>query len=299
MEDKRIELKKELVAKAKELAEKVENSDVAIEFANLKKRWRKTLREEESFAEKELSDEFDKIVAEINKKVGDLSVSVEDRKKQIIEEAKKALDSESIKNANKKMEELVEAWKQAGHTTKEKDDELWEEFKGLRNDFYKKRNEYFANLKETFAKNKEEKEKIIEEAIKANEGTNFKEIGAKMAELEEAWKKVGHAGRNFENELWEKFKAERKAFYKNRKAYLNSMKETFAQRAEAKKELIAEAKLYLARSEFNEEEIEAVKNLRTKWKEIGNSGRDNEDTLWEEFNTLINKYYENMRIYKK
>ena len=299
MEDKRIELKKELVAKAKELAEKVETSDVSREFAELKRKWRRTLSEEESLAEKELSDKFDGFVAAINEKVGTIVESAEERKEKIIAEAKKVLESNSFKQNNAKMEELMEAWKQSGRAAKEKDDELWEQFKEVRHEFFAKRKEFYAQIKENLLKSKEEKERIIEEAIKTNEGTNFKEISKKMDELMEAWKKAGHAGKEFEDDLWNKFKTERNKFYKNRKTYYESMKQTFAERVEAKKALISEAKIYLARSEFSPEEIEEVKGLRAKWKEIGNAGKENEDTLWEEFNTVINKYYENMRFYKK
>ena len=76
------------------------------------------------------------------------------------------------------------------------------------------------------------------------------------------------------------------------------MKETYAARTEEKKAIIAEAKQYLARSEFSEDEINSVKELRTKWKAVGSAGKENEDTLWEEFNGIINKYYDNMRFYR-
>lgn len=299
MEDKRIELKKALVEKAKELSERAEGSEVFREFTDLKKKWRKTLHEEESLLEKELSDKYDEYLKIIEEKSGVALESVEEKKTHLIEEAKKVLEDKNIRKAGKKMDEIMEAWKQAGRAVKEKDDELWEEFKGIRNEFYANRKAYFAELKESFNKSKEAKEKIIEEAIKANEGTNFKEISAKMDELMEAWKKAGHAGKEFEEDLWAKFKSERSKFFKNRKAYYEGMKETFAKRTEEKKELISQAKLYLARSEFSEEEINSVKDLRTKWKNIGNAGKENEDALWDEFNTIINKYYENMRFYKK
>ena len=93
------------------------------------------------------------------------------------------------------MDELMDAWKSAGRAVKEKDDELWAQFKELRNQFFANRKAYYTQLRESFAKNKEEKEKIIEEAVAANEGSNFKEIGAKMDELMESWKKLGHVGK--------------------------------------------------------------------------------------------------------
>ena len=76
------------------------------------------------------------------------------------------------------------------------------------------------------------------------------------------------------------------------------MKETFAKRVEEKKEIISQAKLYLARSEFTDEEVNAVKELRNRWKQIGNAGKNHENELWNEFNTILDKYFENMKYYK-
>lgn len=298
MNEKGFDLKKELVAKAKELTERLEGTVTYQELADLRKKWKRSGSDEESFFEKELSDEFEKYMAVLNAKSGELKVSVEKAKDAIVKEAKE-ISTKNYKEATAKMNELMERWKQAGRGVKEKDDEQWAEFKAARDAFFEGKKEYFANLAESFKKNKEEKEKLIEEAVKANEMTNFKQIAAKMDELMEAWKSVGSAGKEFEEELWNKFSEQRKAFYKNRKEYYAKMKETFETRIAAKKELINEAKLYLARSEFTEEEISAVKELRTKWKEVGNAGKDNEETLWQEFNGLVNKYYENMRFYKK
>lgn len=297
MNEKGIEFKNELVAKAKELAEKAENATFQ-EINDLKRKWRKASSEDESLAEKELNDEFDKFMAEINSKAGELSQSVEEKKNAIIAEAKELANTKTFKDTSAKMNELMDKWKAAGRCGSEKDEELWDKFKEARDAFYTNKKAHFENLKEGFAKSKEEKEKLIEEAIKANELTNFKEIGTKMDELMEEWKKLGSAGREFEDDLWAKFSEQRKAFYKKRKEYYKSMKETFATRTEQKKELIAEAKQYLARSEFSEDEITSVRELRNKWKEIGSAGRENEDTLWEEFNGIVNKYYDNMRFYR-
>lgn len=297
MNEKGIELKNELIAKAEELANK-EDGITSQEVEALRKRWRKASSEEESLAEKELNDKFDGFMSAIAPKVTDMLLSAEEKKNDIIKEAKE-ISTKSYKEATLKMNELMDKWKASGRTgDKEKDDALWAEFKATRDEFYANKKAYFENLKEAFAKNKEEKERLVEEAIKANELTNFKEISAKMDELMEAWKQLGSAGKEHEEELWAKFSEQRKIFFKNRKEYYKGLKETYAERTEAKKAIIAEAKQYLARSEFTDEEIASVKELRTKWKEVGSAGRENEDTLWEEFNGIVNKYYDNMRFYR-
>lgn len=295
MNEKGIELKNELVAKAKELAEKAENITFN-EVNELKRKWRRASSEEESFAEKELNDKFDEIMAEISSKATDLSQSVEEKKNEIIKEAKE-ISTKNYKEATAKMDELMERWKAAGRCG-EKDDELWAEFKAARDEFFTNKKAYFENLKENFKKVKEEKENIIQEAIDANKLDNFKQIGTKMDELMDKWKAAGYAGKENEDDLWKQFSEQRKLFFEKRKEYYESMKETYAARVEEKKALIQEAKQNLARSEFSEEEISLVKGLRDKWKAIGFAGKDNEDSLWEEFNNTVNKYYENMRFYK-
>ncbi|MBR4164182.1 MAG: DUF349 domain-containing protein, partial [Solobacterium sp.] len=119
-----------------------------------------------------------------------------------------------------------------------------------------------------------------------------------VTELFEQWRKTGSVGRESDESLWKEFSGLRKEFFKKRERYYDGLKETFAKNTEAKKELIARAKVLLARGEFTEEEISEIKDLRRQWKEVGNAGRENEQTLWEEFNTLVNKYFENMKFYK-
>ena len=294
-----IDVKKELVEKAQELVNKAENSPVYKEVADLRKRWKRASSEEESFLEKELSDKFEASLSKIKEMTGAVNESVEERKTAIINEAKELLNAKNFKQATAKMNELMDSWKQAGRAIKEKDDELWDEFKTVRDEFFEAKRNYITELKESFEKNKTAKEEIIKKAVEANTKDNFKEIGKTMDSLMEEWKKLGRASKEFEDDLWSKFNEQRKLFYKNRKEYFDSMKETFAARAEEKKEIIAEAKKYLARSEFSDDEINSVKGLREKWKAVGNAGKDNENSLWDEFNTVINKYYENMRVYKK
>ena len=42
-----------------------------------------------------------------------------------------------------------------------------------------------------------------------------------------------------------------------------------------------------------------MKALRNKWKEVGNAGKENEEALWQEFNDIMKRYFDNMRDYRK
>lgn len=292
------EIRDELIAKIEELMGE-ENAAMAYAKAkDLKRRWPKIREEEESFSDQELSAKFDKYMDELAAKAGNVFVNTEERKNEIISRAKEVIAKNNFKKGTDEMKQLLEEWKMAGRINKEKDDELWNQFNEVRNEFFEKKNEYYANLKESFAKNKELKEELIEKAKEIANIENIKEAGNKANELMEEWKTIGSAGRKDDDSLWEQFLAERKAYFARRDAYYDSLKETYAKRVEEKKAIIADAKIYLARSEFTEDEVNAVKELRNRWREVGNAGKEHENELWEEFNGIINKYFENKRLYE-
>ena len=297
MENKN-DIREDLIAKVEELLGEENATEAFSKARDLKRRWPRVREEEESFADQELSSKFNALYEELSKKAGDVFVNTEEKKNELIAKAKEIVSKENFRKGTDEMKQLLEDWKHAGRINKEKDDELWEEFSAIRKEFFDKKNEYYDNLKETFEANKKLKEDLIAKAKEVASIENIKEAGTRANELMEEWKKVGSAGRKDDNSLWEEFLAERKAYFARRDAYFDEMKGTFAKRVEAKKDLIAQAKIFLARSEFTDEEVEGIKELRNKWKEIGNAGRDNENKLWEEFNTIVNKYFDNKRSYR-
>ena len=297
MENKK-DIREELVSKLEELMGEEDAGSSFLRAKELKRRWPRVREEEESFYESEMSAKFNQMLDELSSKAGNVYVNTEERKAEIIQKAKDIVNRNSFKKGTDEMKQLLEEWKHAGRINKERDDELWNEFNAVRNEFFEKKNEYYEKLKESFEANKTLKEELIAKAKEIANIENVKEAGNRSNELMEEWKKVGSAGRKDDDSLWQQFLAERKAYFARRDAYYDSMKETYAKRVEEKKELIAQAKIYLARSEFTDDEVSALKELRTKWKEVGNAGKDHENDLWNEFNTIVNKYFENMKFYR-
>ena len=298
MNDKFIEENKQLVLKAKQLLENFEESTNNLKLMSELKRKFHYVRDEASFYEQEIQDEFESIINDLSSKLKIDSQTAEDKKKDIINKTKQLITSTNFKKANQELKDLQEEWKLAGRCSKEVDDSLWEEFKSLKNQYFANRDNYFANLSKINTENEEKKLALIEKAIIANESDDIKSLTNAMNDLMNEWKQIKFINKEKDDELWNKFNAQRKIFYEKRNAYYESMKQTYAKRVEDKKELIIQAKHLLAMSEFSDDEVNQMTEIRNKWKQIGNAGKDNENELWEQFSKVVNRYLENMKYYR-
>ena len=138
---------------------------------------------------------------------------------------------------------------------------------------------------------------IITGRVKARVWNEGVENGVYFESLNE-WKKVGFSSKEDDNALWDEFNSIRQSFFKKRDEYYDSMQKVYDEKASRKEELIKKAKLILANSEFVDEEINQIKELRSAWKEIGFTGKERDDALYLEFNGTLNKYFDEMRKYR-
>ena len=292
--------KQEFIALVKELLEE-ENLDNRNEDLQLVRREIKYIanRDEETFFDQ---DETNKAVALFNKlakKEPKLLVSPYEEKKAIVAQARKLLDKKEILVANRELDKLNNDFRKVGRAgNKEQDDELWNEFRQIKDEFYAKKRAFFEELDKANAEKREKKENIIERAKEiVNNVENIREANAQMDALRKEWKEVGYSGKGDEY-LWKDFARVMDEFQEKKKERHGEMLKLFEERAAQKEELIKKAKILLANSEFTEEEIENVKALRGEYKAIGFAGKDKDDDLYQRFNEVIQKYFEEMKFYK-
>ena len=292
--------KQELIALIKELLEE-DNLDNRSQDLQLLRREYKYLsgRDEDSFYEQEETNKFLALFNELAKKEPKLLSSPYDEKKKIIEAARKLLDKKEILAANRELDRLSDEFKKAGRSsTKEQDDELWAEFKQVKDEFYAKKRAFFEELDKSNAEKREKKEDIINRAKQVCENIeNIREANEKMDSLRKEWKEVGYSGKG-DDFLWKDFAKVLDEFQEKKKERHSEMIKVFEERANKKEALIKSAKILLANSEFTDEEIEKVKALRGEYKAIGFAGKDKDDELYQRFNEVIQKYFEEMKFYK-
>lgn len=292
--------KQEFIALVKELLAE-ENLDDRNQDLQLVRREYKYIvnRDEETFFDQ---DETNKAVAlfnELAKKEPKLLVSPLEEKKAIIEQARKLLDKKEILAANRELDKLNNDFRKVGRAgNKEQDDELWNEFRQIKDEFYAKKRAFFEELDKANAEKREKKENIIERAKEiVNNIKDIRESNAQMDALRKEWKEVGYSGKGDEH-LWKDFAKVMDEFQEKKKERHGEMLKLFEERAAKKEELIKKARILLANSEFTDEEIEKVKALRGEYKAVGFAGKDKDDDLYQRFNEVIQKYFEEMKFYK-
>ena len=291
--------KQELISLVKELLEE-ENLESRNADLQLIKREYKYLvgRDEDSYYEQELTNEFLALFNELAKKEPKLLSSPYEEKKKIIEAARKLLDKKEILAASRELDRLSEEFKKAGRcSTKEQDDELWAEFRQIKDEFYAKKRAYFEELDKANAEKRAKKENIIERAREVLNIQDIKEANAQMDALRKEWKEVGYSGKG-DDYLWNEFAKVLDEFREKKIERHSEMLKLFEERAEKKEQLIKAMKVLLANSEFTDEEVAKVKELVNEFKSIGFAGKEKDDDLYNRFNEIVKKYYEEMKFYK-
>ena len=129
-------------------------------------------------------------------------------------------ESNKWRLAGEAMDELMEEWKRAGTAGREQDEALWQRFREARRTFFNRRNAHFAELKQSRTAAREAKEALIVRAGELAPSTDFDGTFAAMQDLLEEWKRAGSAGRDIDEQLWERFYAVRDPFFERRKAHL-------------------------------------------------------------------------------
>lgn len=291
--------KEELILLAKELSELKDLKGREQDLYFLKREYNRLInKEEETFFEKQKTDEFISYYQILESKFEDLSKSSLEDKKEILRKAHELVAKEGgEKSLQKELTNLFNNFKQLPRGNKEQDDELFSEFKAIREEANKKVDAYYANVKATLEDRKNKKEDIIKRAKEVLKVTNIKDATNKMNALMDEWKAIGFAGNEDQN-LWDEFNETRKEFIAIRKAHFENMEKVFVERANKKEEIIKKVKYITSEAYFTNEEIKQIKDLENEFRKLGFAGKEKDQELWDNMQAAVKKYFEEMKFYK-
>ena len=215
---------------------------------------------------------------EVEDKDADISL-----KEELVEEAKNFEESSNWNETQRDLNNLKRRWRRIHYWESDYEDKLRDEFEAALDTIYAKRNEIY---KEAQAK----KEALVKRAEELAQTDNLNKASKEVADLMEQWKQAGHAGRDMDDALWEKFQAARDIFYQRKHEAWEEMHARFDE-AKAEKEVLIEKAKQLQDSTEWQKTSQAMKELMDAWKEVGHAGNKVDDALWHEFNDARQAFY--------
>lgn len=215
-----LDLKNELVEKIEKLADSENWKEATQQCNDLLEEWKKTGRTfhdknealwqrfiaaRHKFFERK-KQHFEDIQAE---QESNLSLKL-----ALVERAEKLSESTDWNKTSDEYAMLMDEWKSIGRVPAEKTDEVWNRLNAAKDTFYNAKRNHFAALRVSQDDNLVQKEAIVKRAEALQNSTDWRGTTDELAELMEAWKKVGPVARRDQNEaLWRAFNKARHNFF--------------------------------------------------------------------------------------
>ena len=156
-------------------------------------------------------------------------------KEKIVEElenlaASECSDHKQWQNSTDKAKELRESMSKIGRTFSTASDLLWDRFKKSEKLFFKNRNQFYKGKKAALKVALEDKYQLVAKAEELSIRTDWAVAVKEVKKLQEDWKKTGFVPRKDSDKVWIKFKSACNKFFESMRSANGEMR--VAQRAE-------------------------------------------------------------------
>jgi hypothetical protein len=194
-------------------------------------------------------------------------------KEQLVAEAEELAQSEQWRAAGDRLRALVDSWKKLPRLDRKTDDELWRRFSHARSAFSKRRKAHFAQLDAQREEARQRKEKLVAEAQALSGSRDWGPTAAKYRDLMQEWKAAGRAQREYEEDLWQRFRGAQDVFFQARSEVFAERDVEQRENLARKEELAAEAEKLVPVSDLKSARS-AFRSVNERWDAIGHVPRD-------------------------
>ncbi|MCI6619477.1 MAG: DUF349 domain-containing protein, partial [Prevotella sp.] len=217
-------------------------------------------------------------------------------KVKLCEAAERLADETDIISAFHQLQELHQQYREIGPVSKEQREEIWARFKAASTVINKRHQQHFEQLRSQEEENLNKKtalcEKVEAIAKEENKGASEWEKHTKqIIEIQAEWKKIGFAPQKMNVRIFERFRAACDDFFARKAEYFKQMKERFAENAEKKKALVAQAQALTDSTDWKSTTDKFIA-LQKEWKTIGMVPKKLGDQLWNDFLAACNHFFE-------
>lgn len=225
-------------------------------------------------------------------------------KKEIITDFKNLIEEEENLGALfGKIKEIREKWNAIGNVPQKEYQKLQAEYSKLNEDFSYNINIYKALQDNDLKINYSLKNQVIHQVKELQESKNIKELAKQVRILQRKWDEIGPTYK----EHWEKLKEDYwttvQTIYDRIKEHYEGQKEVQLENLAKKQALIDQLKEVAFQQFDNHKDwditTKAIILLQEEWKKIGFVPKENNESIWKEFRTIANTFFDNKSEFYK
>ncbi len=224
------------------------------------------------------------------------------KKRALIEHAKEvngqeANDHKTYKKVTDQLLALQAEWKTIGFGPKQENEEVWQEFRSICNDFFARKKEFYSDRDSKFDGIKQQKEKLIEAINVIKDSTDWKTGTQKIIALQKQWKEIGSAGPKFENQLWKKFRGPIDHFFNAKDGHFAEKDEANKENLTKKQALIEKLTAYKV-SDDAQKTVNDLREISKEFSEIGNVPFADKDAIYKAYKDALDEKYNAIKLDK-
>ncbi len=189
---------------------------------------------------------------------------------------------------------LQTEWKGIGRANAKDNDKVWADFRALCDQFFEKKKTFFNTVHEKMSVIKSQKQELISKANTLKDSNDWQKTGLALIKLQDAWKKVPHAGGE-ENKLFNQFRAACNHFFDAKKAHFEAIDASFENNLAQKEELLKKINEFNL-SENASENHAALKQFSSDWNNAGMVPMKDKKRVNDAFYNRLDELYDKMNV---
>ena len=223
-----------------------------------------------------------------------------EEKIKIIEQAEKLSQIPDVLKASRDLNTLHRLWKNdLGPVAKEHREELWSRFQAASQIIHIRRQEFDKEYDSILAENLNKKNSIIDrmEEIKNDPPQNhngWRKCIEEFNKMRAEFQSIGQVSKKFSKTTWARFREVSREINREKNKFYKFQKAEQKKNVDLKKALINEVKEILDNDDWKSYS-NRMKNIQKDWRAIGFISRKLSNSLWEEFRSQCNLYFDRIK----
>lgn len=217
-------------------------------------------------------------------------------KTALCEAAEKLAEEEDVISAFHQLQELHNQYREIGPVAKELREEIWARFKQASTAVNRRHAAHYEAIRtqqeENLAKKTELCEKV--EMVSTDDCKTAADWEAKSKEIiaiQAEWKAIGFAPKAMNVKIFERFRTACDQFFTAKNEYFSELRTRFQENIKKKEELVRQAQALQDSTDWRQTSEKLVQ-LQKDWKTIGMVPKKVGDTLWKDFLSACDKFFE-------